>query len=153
LLLGLRSCFFVLSKLFLGGIGSTLLFVHLLDVHIFELVFDFSLLIGELCFIGFTTSTQPILEAVVLVLALALGLREHVLVVIGVALHEVDQLIAHLLLIVSTHCELVTNGLLLGLNLVLLFFLELGESIFFGLFAFSLNLFDACTLFSVVIFF
>ena len=117
------SSLFFVDELLLGGVGRSLLLVDLLDVHVGKLVLDLSLLGSKFVLVGLTATAESLLQVVVLGLLGSLGVAHHGLVVGRVALHELDELVAHLFFILGTHGELVADGLFLGLNLILLLFL------------------------------
>ena len=140
----------VLLESFLGLFGSLFLLNDLLNVQIGKLVLNLSLLLGQSGLVGGLPLAQALLKRVVLLLLVHVGLTHHLLIVAIATLHELHELIAHLFLVLGTHGELVTNGSLLSLKLLLLLALESVKTFLFELLVLLLSRLDTLTLLIVV---
>jgi len=134
----------------LGGLCSLLLFNDLLDVEILQLLLNLGLLIADLLLVELLAASESLSKLLILTLLVSIGLLQHLIVVVGAALHQFLQLIANLRFILGSHSEAITDSLLLRLELSLLVIFELLESLLLELLLLLLDGFNAFSLLGVV---
>ena len=140
----------LLLESLLSFISGLLLFNNLFDVQVVELVFNLSLLCGKFGLHGFLSLAKAFIKRIILLLFVEVGLSHQLIIVAVTVLHEIHELVAHLSLVLCTHSELITDRLLLGLNLVFLLLLESVKTFLFKLLVLFFSGLDTLTLLGVV---
>ena len=72
----------------MGGLCSLLLFNDLLDVEILQLLLNLGLLIADLLLVELLAASQSLSKLLILTLLVGIGLLQHLIVVVGAALHQ-----------------------------------------------------------------
>ena len=72
----------------MGGLRSLLLFNDLLDVEILQLLLNLGLLIADLLLVELLAASESLSKLLILTLLVSIGLLQHLIVVVGAALHQ-----------------------------------------------------------------
>jgi len=72
----------------LSGLCSLLLFNDLLDVEILQLLLNLGLLIADLLLVELLAASESLSKLLILTLLVSIGLLQHLIVVVGAALHQ-----------------------------------------------------------------
>ena len=72
----------------MSGLRSLLLFNDLLDVEILQLLLNLGLLIADLLLVELLAASESLSKLLILTLLVSIGLLQHLIVVVGAALHQ-----------------------------------------------------------------